>query len=108
MSGLHCHQFTEEGLFQIDGNSLQNINFSLGPCWIDIISPTKEEEDIVENLLALDIPTLHEVNKIEESSRFYIEKGASFMTIFLTVKDPYKLMRTEMVTFIITPSYLVT
>lgn len=48
--------------------------------WIDLASPTAEEEAHVEHRLAIDIPTLEEMQEIEESNRLYIEGNATVMT----------------------------
>jgi len=48
--------------------------------WIDLLSPDQQEERFVESALGLDIPTREELAEIEDSSRFYDEEGAIFMT----------------------------
>lgn len=61
---------------------------SLGPAgevpanavWLDLVSPTKEEEANVQNHLGLEIPTREEMQEIEVSSRLYREAEAHYMT----------------------------
>lgn len=48
--------------------------------WIDLESPTKEEESAVETALGIDVPTREEMQEIELSNRLYSEDGATFMT----------------------------
>jgi magnesium transporter len=76
--------------------------------WIDLINPTKEEEEQVERLLAIDVPTREEMNDIEISSRLYQENGAHFMTpaVMYQVDQPEPQMTA--VTFILTDKKLVT
>ncbi len=51
--------------------------------WIDLISPTREEETTLEGRLGIGLPTKEEMEEIEISSRLYNEDGASFMTALL-------------------------
>jgi magnesium transporter len=51
--------------------------------WIDLLSPTKEEEAEVETLIGAAVPTREEMDEIEISSRLYSENGAHFMTTIL-------------------------
>jgi magnesium transporter len=51
--------------------------------WIDLLSPTPEEEAHVEHRLGIDVPTLEEMHEIEESNRLYIENNATVMTAFI-------------------------
>ena len=39
--------------------------------WVDMLSPTKEEESIIEKVLCIDIPTREEMLEIEISSRLF-------------------------------------
>ncbi|MBU2580932.1 MAG: magnesium/cobalt transporter CorA [Alphaproteobacteria bacterium] len=51
--------------------------------WIDLVEPTGAEEQELETLLAVDIPTKEEMEEIEISSRLYNENGAAVMTAIL-------------------------
>lgn len=51
--------------------------------WIDLESPTRDEELAVERAIGVDLPTREEVAQIEPSSRLYQENGATFMTATL-------------------------
>jgi magnesium transporter len=58
------------------------------PVWIDLLNPTKDEDLLVEQTLAVTIPTREEMQEIEASSRIYQEGGAHFMTtLVLHQKD---------------------
>ena len=48
--------------------------------WIDLLSPSGEEERAVKAALNLEIPTREEMQEIESSSRLYKEEEALFLT----------------------------
>lgn len=52
-----------------------------GATWLDLISPTLDEDRVVEQTLGLTLPTREEMQEIEVSARFYSEAGAEFMTV---------------------------
>jgi magnesium transporter len=76
--------------------------------WIDVVDVTKEEEAFIENLLGFEIPTRDEMQEIEASSRLYREGNASFMTATLLIKTETESPESTAVTFILTPTRLVT
>jgi magnesium transporter len=52
-----------------------------GATWIDLEEPTREEEQLVEDCLGLEVPTAEELAEIEPSSRLYDRNGALYMTL---------------------------
>lgn len=76
--------------------------------WIDLVNPSSAEEAELEEKLALDIPTKEEMEEIEISSRLYTENGASFMTAILPANADGDDVDMHPVTFVLTPSHLVT
>lgn len=54
--------------------------------WIDLLSPTDEEESELEARLGVNILTREEMEEIEISSRLYQEDGAAFMTATLPAR----------------------
>jgi len=48
--------------------------------WIDLEEPTKEEEQLVERCIGVNVPTQAEMAEIEPSSRLYEKNGALYMT----------------------------
>lgn len=48
--------------------------------WIDVLSPTQEEEAFLEIALGFSLPTRADMIEIELSSRLYSENGVYFMT----------------------------
>ncbi|HEX8415725.1 MAG TPA: magnesium transporter CorA family protein [Sphingomicrobium sp.] len=52
-----------------------------GATWIDLEEPTREEEQLVERCVGLNVPTQEELKEIEPSSRLYERNGALYMTL---------------------------
>lgn len=76
--------------------------------WIDLLSPTEDEQRAVEGLLGLSIPTQEEMQEIELSARLYHEDKAQFMTMTaLASLDSEEPLKTP-VTFILKQQVLVT
>ena len=48
--------------------------------WVDMMNPTRDEDRVVEQALAIAVPTREEMAEIEASSRLYQEGGAHYMT----------------------------
>jgi len=76
--------------------------------WIDLLTPTREEEVAVQEALNLEIPTREEMQEIESSSRLYKEDDALFLTAsFLYGVDQGEYGSTA-ITFVLAESHLVT
>jgi magnesium transporter len=79
-----------------------------GLVWLDLLTPTPEEEKLVETLLGIVIPTQAEMEEIELSARLYNEDGAEFMTMTalsrLDTDEPCKTA----ITYILKGAVLVT
>lgn len=76
--------------------------------WFDLLNPTKEEDNKVEALLKISVPTRAEMREIEASSRFYQENGASYMTAYIAHKADDGSLSSSTLTFILTGNALVT
>lgn len=76
--------------------------------WIDLNTPSKEEEHAVEKLLGVDIPNREEMLEIEESSRFYTEQGIQFMTASILHSAHVGSPGIAPITFILAGNRLVT
>lgn len=76
--------------------------------WIDMLIPTRAEEDAAENFLGISVPTREEMSEIEVSNRLYEEDGAVYMTGTMLSKVDSGAPETHAVTFIITDKRLVT
>ena len=76
--------------------------------WIDLVSPTREEELAIEQAVGLDLPTAEEMLQIEPSSRLYQEGDATFMTASLLVRSDDNQPRLSPVTFVLAAGRLLT
>lgn len=76
--------------------------------WLDMASPTREEELAVEAALGIDLPTAEEMAQIEPSSRLYQESGATFMTASLLVRSTDDHPGLGPATFVLSEKRLVT
>ncbi|TCZ66110.1 magnesium/cobalt transporter CorA [Roseicella aquatilis] len=76
--------------------------------WIDLLTPTPDEERLVQAALRLEIPTREEMQEIESSSRLYKEDDALFLTApFLHGVDGGEMSSTA-ITFVLANTALVT
>ncbi len=76
--------------------------------WIELISPTRAEELIVEQAVGVLLPTREEMAEIETSSRLYQEDGATFMTANVLANAEGDLPVSAPVTFVLIGQRLVT
>jgi magnesium transporter len=96
------------------GSSLERVSIEPGTAppdhavWIDLISPTVQENKLVESLVGIAVPTREEMQEIEVSSRLYVENGARYMTATLMCRSDSATPVTTPVTFILAGHRLVT
>ena len=76
--------------------------------WIDLQSPTHEEESLLERMLGVDIPTLEDMEEIELSSRLYRSNHALYMTATLPAQSDRDDPEMAPVTFMLAEGRLVT
>jgi magnesium transporter len=76
--------------------------------WLDLVSPSAEEEHRVEAVLGVDVPTREEMQEIEASSRLYEENGALYMTATLLARSETDFPQATAVTFILSGDRLAT
>ncbi|MBC7951138.1 MAG: magnesium transporter CorA family protein [Rhodospirillaceae bacterium] len=76
--------------------------------WIDLLSPTPEEERAVEDLLGIDVPTREEMQEIEVSSRLSRDGDTLFMTAPVLTNSTGFNPENISVTFILARSRLIT
>lgn len=79
-----------------------------GPVWVDMLHPTREEEQAVEAALGIEVPTRAEMQEIEVSSRLYAEAGALFMTATLLAQAESETPEAKPVTFVLAGNRLIT
>ncbi len=95
------------------GTSLERVTAESGApppdatVWIDLVSPTLQEDKLVESMLGIAVPTREEMQEIEVSSRLYVEQGARYMTATLMCHSD-TTPKTTPVTFILAAQRLVT
>jgi magnesium transporter len=75
--------------------------------WLDLVSPSRDEEVAVEEALSLDLPTREEMAEIEPSSRLYQREGATFMTASLLARREDRRADSP-VTFVLAKGRLIT
>lgn len=100
--------YRTDGSAEVIGPDVATGDFDDAIIWLDLISPTKAEEQQVENRLGIPLPTPEELKDIEPSSRLYVENGAVYMTASLIYKVETDLPRLTDVAFILHGNRLVT
>jgi magnesium transporter len=96
------------------GNTLERITVDPGQpppeaaVWIDLVTPTVQEDKLVEQLIGIAVPTREEMQEIEVSSRLYVENGARYMTATLMCQSDSATPKTTPVTFILSNHRLAT
>ena len=96
------------------GTSLERITVEPGgtppdaAVWIDLVTPTVQEDRAVERMLGIAVPTREEMQEIEVSSRLYVENGARYMTATLMCHSDSVTPKSTPVTFILTGHRLAT
>lgn len=76
--------------------------------WIDLLSPTPEEEKAVEALLGVDVPTHEDMQEIEASSRLSRAEGALIMITPVLANSGGFNPETVSLAFVLTMDRLVT
>ncbi|WP_305984311.1 magnesium transporter CorA family protein [Roseibium sp. MMSF_3544] len=76
--------------------------------WIDLVSPTKDEQKAAEKLMGAEIPTREEIASIETSERLYVEPGAVVMTAQMPMATRTLDPILSSVTFVVNAKRLVT
>ena len=79
-----------------------------GALWIDLINPSRSEDQFIERLLGVSIPTKEEAQEIEVSARLYHEDGAEFMTMTGVSQLESEAPMTTPITFVLKGETLVT
>ena len=96
------------------GATLARVNVESGAVipenavWIDMVTPSVQEDRSVEQLIGIAVPTREEMQEIEVSSRLYVENGARYMTATLMCQSDTATPKTTAVTFILSGHRLVT
>ncbi|MBS3650880.1 magnesium transporter CorA family protein [Pseudaminobacter sp. 19-2017] len=98
--------------FAAQGDRLRQLsdlgNGLAGAVWVDLLSPSKEEEQTAERWLGMGIPTREEMEEIETSSRLYAEGDGFVMTATIPAQSDDVGSRIGPVTFVLTKNRLAT
>ena len=76
--------------------------------WLDLLSPSRQEELAIEAALGLELPTREEMAEIEPSSRLYQANGATYMTATLLARRDDDSRANSPVTFVMAKGLLIT
>jgi len=76
--------------------------------WFDLMTPSADEESLVERVLGVNVPTREEMAGIGISSRLYYEDSAAFMTATLAAHTDGEEPVLAPVTFVLVEDRLVT
>ena len=76
--------------------------------WIDLLRPNKEEDQLIEAFLGIEIPTREDLKDIEPSSRLYTADNAVFMTASLVCRADSEQPEITDVAFVLAKNMLVT
>jgi magnesium transporter len=79
-----------------------------GSLWIDLVSPTREEDVKVERFLGIEVPTREDQADIEPSELLYAEHGARYLTTRLLCRADESEPVLAPVTFILKGATLIT
>jgi magnesium transporter len=99
--------------YVLKGNALERTAVENGACpdnavWLDMVTPTSDEERLVESKCHISVPTREEMAEIEPSSRLYSENGARYMTASLMYDSDTDHPKLTVVTFILSNAKLIT
>ncbi|PSH70600.1 magnesium transporter CorA [Phyllobacterium brassicacearum] len=100
--------YTLENDYLMASGALPGAELPANAVWVDLVNPTREEDLQTENWTKATIPTHEDMVEIEESSRFYAENGAQYLTASILHSTDQKHQGIAPVTFILTGQLLVT
>jgi magnesium transporter len=92
----------------LERNAVENGAIPENAVWVDMITPTSEEERAVEARCHIEVPTREEMAEIEPTSRLYAENGARYMTASLIYDAETDHPKLTVVTFILAQNRLIT
>lgn len=101
-------------IYKISGNHIEkltdisDIQKQTDVFWIDLISPSADEDKKIEEFLNISIPTKQDMEEIELSSQFYEEGGANYMTLSAVAQVHLNNPTKTHMTFILFENALVT
>ncbi|AFM25931.1 magnesium transporter CorA family protein [Desulfomonile tiedjei] len=75
--------------------------------WLDLLEPSKSEEQIIESFLGIEVPTSQELSEIEDSSRFYRREDTIYLTASILARLESEQPSTTDIRFILTPAAVI-
>ncbi len=88
--------------------SLKDISeFPEETVWLDLLEPSKSEEQIIESFLGIEVPTSEELSEIEDSSRFYRREDTIYVTASILARLESEQPSTTDIRFILTPAAVI-
>lgn len=103
---LRC--FSASGVKEISAYAADVNTVVQAALWVDLLNPSREEEQVVEQALGGEIPTREEMQEIETSNRLYEDNGILFMTATVLVNADSKMPESTPATFILMSNRLIT
>ncbi|MEK1889867.1 MAG: magnesium transporter CorA family protein [Phyllobacterium sp.] len=100
--------YTIEDDFLMASAALPGAELPANTVWVDLLNPTHEEDHHVESWMKASIPTRDDMHEIEESSRFYAENGAQYLTAPILYSTGDSTHGIAPISFILTGQRLVT
>lgn len=101
-------------IYSRNGNTTEMIeasseaDFPSGVAWVDLVTPTEDELDLVQKYYNIEIPSKKEVWKNNVLNRLYAEENVAYMTAALITKSGTPYPDTAAVTFILGPDFFLT
>ncbi|MFO1037681.1 MAG: CorA family divalent cation transporter [Geminicoccaceae bacterium] len=80
--------------FGVENGTLDHVDVDPGAplppeaVWVDLATPTREEEAVVEAALGIDIPTRDEASGLQVSDRLIVAGGTIYMSAFVVPSPP--------------------
>ena len=75
--------------------------------WLDLLNPSRSEEQIIESFLGIEVPTSQEITEIEDSSRFYRRGENVYLTPSLLIRLESGQPSSTDVRLILTPATVI-
>lgn len=101
---LRCYTITDSKVDLVDVDAIHDPENIV---WIDVFSPTKQDEQRIESLLNINIPTKDEMHEIEFSSRLYHRGETLYATTIFVTQSETISPESHAITFILNRNYLV-
>jgi magnesium transporter len=93
---------------RVNAIPLQNISdLPQQTVWLDLLEPSKDEEQIIESFLGIEVPTSQEIQEIEDSSRFYSRNENIYLTAALLTRLESGQTSGTDIRFILTPAAVI-